>query len=132
MHRKSRLLAPLVCAAALAVAPAAQAEPNQAAAGINQGNLVSALNNIAVQLDRIEALNDLTVQDVRVVNVEDVLRNARVLNNALRDANVQIVQDSLNDNEVIKQALNQNDVAITDVVAVNVLSGGDVVVFESS
>ena len=132
MHRKSRLLAPLVCAAALAMAPAAQAEPNQAAAGINQGNLVSALNNIAVQLDRIEALNDLTVQDVRVVNVEDVLRNARVLNNALRDANVQIVQDSLNDNEVIKQALNQNDVAITDVVAVNVLSGGDVVVFERS
>lgn len=116
-------------------ATAAQAAPNQAAGQANQGNLIAALNNVAVQIGDVTALNDLTIQDVQVVNVEDVLNNSNVLTNVLRDANVQVLQDflndSLNDNnvEIIKNALNNNDVLISDVVAVNVLSGGDLIVF---
>ncbi len=97
----------------------------------------AALNNIALQVD---ALNDVTIteNDVRVVNVEDVLNNNRVLNNALNnnDVDINVLQDflnnSLNNNnvEVLNDVLNDNDVAIGDVVAVNVLSGGDVVVFQ--
>ena len=88
-----------------------------------------------MQIGDVTALNDLTIQDVQVVNVEDVLNNSNVLTNVLRDANVQVLQDflndSLNDNnvEIIKNALNNNDVLISDVVAVNVLSGGDLIVF---
>ena len=97
------------------------------------GNLISALNNIAVQITNLEALNDLTVEDVRVVDVDDVLNdnNVQALNNALNDNNVEVVtlRNVLNGNEVIKEALNNNDVAISDVVAIEVLSGGDVVVF---
>lgn len=97
------------------------------------GNLISALNNIAVQITNLEALNDLTVEDVRVVDVDDVLNdnNVQALNNALNENNVEVVtlRNVLNGNEVIKEALNNNDVAISDVVAIEVLSGGDVVVF---
>ena len=97
------------------------------------GNLVSALNNIAVQITNLEALNDLTVEDVRVVDVDDVLNdnNVEAFNNALNRNNVEIVtlRNVLNNNEVIKNALNNNDVAVSDVVAIEVLSGGDVVVF---
>lgn len=97
------------------------------------GNLISALNNIAVQITNLEALNDLTVEDVRVVDVDDVLNdnNVQALNDALNENNVEVVtlRNVLNGNEVIKEALNNNDVAISDVVAIEVLSGGDVVVF---
>ena len=119
--------------AAFGFPAAANAAPS--ARQVNQGNLISALNNVAVQVDRVNALNDLTITDVQVVNVQDVIRNSRVLNNALRGADINVLQDflnnSLNNNnvEIIKNALNENDVLVQDVVAVNVLSGGDLVVF---
>ncbi|MBW4488580.1 MAG: hypothetical protein KME12_12395 [Trichocoleus desertorum ATA4-8-CV12] len=97
------------------------------------GNLIAALNNIAVEITNLKALNNLTVEHVRVVNVEDVLNgnNVNALNNALNRNNVEILnlQNVLNDNEIIKNVLNNNNVALTDVVAIDVLSGGDVVVF---
>lgn len=99
------------------------------------GNLIAALNNIAVEIENLQALNDLTVQDVRVVNVENVLNNNNVeaFNNALNRNNVEILnlRNVLNNNEVIKNALNNNKVpiAIGQVVAIDVLSGGDVIVF---
>lgn len=134
MHPPKRLLAMTCTVAGLALPATASAAPDQAAGGINQGNLISALNNVAVQVDRVNALNDLTVQDVQVVNVQDVVRNSRVLDNALRDADIDVLTNflngSLNNNEVVKDVLDDANVAITDVVAINVLSGGDVVVFE--
>ena len=97
------------------------------------GNLIAALNNIAVQITNLEALNDLTITDVRVVNVEDVLNNNNVeaFNNALNRNNVEIIelQNTLNNNEIVKNVLNNNNVAIGEVVAIDVLSGGDVIVF---
>lgn len=100
---------------------------------VTVGRLISALNNIAVQITNLEALNDLTVENVQVVDVDNVLNDANVqaLNNALNRNNTEILnlRNVLNDNEVIKQALNNNNVAVSDVVAVEVLSGGDIVLF---
>jgi hypothetical protein len=103
----------------------------------NFGNLIAALNNINVQIQRLEALNDLTVEDVRVVNVEDILNNSlnknnvEILNNVLNNNETEILtlRESLNDNQIIQDVLNNNNVAVNDVVAIDVLSGGDVVVF---
>lgn len=116
----------------LSVAGPAMAQPTQAneTAQVNQGNLISALNNVNAEINNVEALNNLTVNDVQVVNVEDSVNNNNVLNNALRNADIDALQDFLDGNEVIKDSLNQNDVAIGDVVAVDVLSDGTVVVFE--
>ena len=133
MQRSKKVLAVTASAVILAVPATTASAAPQEARQVNQGNLISALNNVAVQVDRVNALNDLTIADVRVVNVEDVLNNNRVLNNALNDNNVQILQDflngSLNNAEILNNLLQNANIAITDVVAVNVLSGGDVVVF---
>lgn len=97
------------------------------------GNLIAALNNVNVQIRNLEALNDLTVEDVRVVDVDDVLNgnNIEALNNSLNRNNVDVdvLRNALNNNEVIKNSLNNVNVAVNDVVAIDVLSGGDVVVF---
>ncbi|MDQ3318624.1 MAG: hypothetical protein M3522_15005 [Actinomycetota bacterium] len=104
---------------------------------INTGSLVSALNNVNVEIDQLNVLNDLTITDVQVVNVEDSVNNNRVLNNVLNNnqTDIAVLQDflnnSLNNNnvEIIKDVLNNNDIDIDDVVAIDVLRNGDVVVF---
>ena len=133
--RLRTVLATLVATGALVAAPLASGAHN-AAHQVNQGNLISALNNIAVQIQELNALNDLTVNDVRVVNVENVLNNNRVLNNALNRNNVEIItlRNVLNNCTVLScitltNVLNDNNVALNDVVAINVLSGGDVIIF---
>lgn len=123
----------------------ASAEETQLAQTAGQatfGNLIAALNNINVQIDELDALNNLTVValndlTVTVVNVENVLNgnNVRAFNNALNENNVQILQDflneSLNDNvvNILNNAFNDLDLTLNDVIAVNVLSGGDVILF---
>ena len=135
---KVRLVAGLSAGAMmLSLTGPAFAAPNQAnrTQQATFGNLIAALNNVNVEINNLEALNNLTIQDVRVVNVEDVLNgnNVNALNN--NDVDVAILQDflnnSLNNNnvEILNDALNNNNVVITDVVAIDVLSGGDIVVF---
>jgi len=127
---KVRLAAGLTAGAMmLSLSGPAFAEPVQ----VNTGSLVSALNNVNVEIDNLNVLNDLTIQDVQVVNVEDSVNNNRILNN--NETDIAILQDflnnSLNNNnvEIIKNVLNDNNFDIDDVVAIDVLRNGDVVVF---
>lgn len=129
---KVRLAAGLTAGAMmLSLSGPAFAAPTQ----INTGSLVSALNNVNIEIDNV--LNDLTITDVQVVNVEDAVNNNRVLNNVLNNnqTDIAVLQDFLNNSvnnnnvEIIKNALNDNNVVISDVVAIDVLSGGEVVVF---
>ena len=97
------------------------------------GNLIAALNNIAVEIDQLNALNNLNVEDVQVVNVRNLLNgnNVNALNNALNRNNVEILnlRNVLNNNEIVKDVLNDANIDIGQVVAIDVLSGGDVIVF---
>jgi hypothetical protein len=112
---------------------------NNHAPQVGQGTaaLIAALNNVAVVIGELNALNNITIADVQVVNVEDVLNNTDILRNARFLNNITILQDflnnSLNNNDVeisiIEDALNNLNIQIGQVVAVDVLSGGDVVVF---
>ncbi len=131
---KLRLAAGLTAGAMmLSLSGPAYAEPTQ----INTGSLVSALNNVNIEIDNLNVLNNLTITDVQVVNVEDSVNNNQVLNNVLNNnqTDIAILQDflnnSLNNNnvEIIKDVLNNNDIDIEDVVAIDVLRNGDVVVF---
>lgn len=113
-----------------------QGGSNQAAGQANFGNLISALNNVSAQVSNIQALNNVTVQDVRLVNVQDVLNgnNVQALNNALNANNVQILQNFLNNSVnnntvVLRNILSSNNLDVSRVVAVDVLSGGQIVVF---
>ena len=137
MSIRTTLLKVFAAATVAAVAlPSTSAAQGQTSGQATFGNLVSALNNINAQIDRLNALNDLTVSQVRVVNVQDLLNgnNTNALNNALNRNHTEIVKlrDVLNNNEVIKNALNSNNVALDRVVAINVLSGGGVTVFQQA
>ena len=118
--------------------PALAQTQNNEVRQVTSGNLIAALNNINVEINNLQALNDLTITDVRVVNVEDVLNdnNVRAFNNALNRNEVDIavlqnfLNNSLNDNVVtIREVLSNNNVVIGEYVAIDVLSGGDVVIY---
>lgn len=104
------------------------ATPNQVggAAGVVAAN---------VQVDR--TLNDLNVLsdvgEIKVVEVSDSLNNV-LNNNPILSNNVVTIQNFLNNCTVlscieISDFLNNNNVAVSDVVAIDVLSGGDINVF---
>jgi hypothetical protein len=108
----------------LAAAPArAQVQEGQA----TFGNLIAALNNINVQIDNLEVLEDVEIGDITVVDASNLLQGARIraLNNALNRNNVEILnlRDVLNNNDVLNDALNDLNIAIGDVIAIDVLSG---------
>jgi hypothetical protein len=134
--RKLVLISPLFAiglALAGAIGPAAAQPNNQNAEQANFGNLISALNNISAQVADVEVIDDITVGDVNVVNVEDVLNgnNINALNNALNrnDVDIEILQDAIQNNDVLNNVLNNANINIQDVVSIEVLSGGDIVVF---
>lgn len=151
-----------VLAAALAVAPTAS--PQQDNRQATFGNLIAALNNINVQINRLNVLSNITAGDVRVVNVENVLSSASrwsrdrctgmstrqrqrctravnigVLNNVLNRNNVKILNLRNFLNNVLNNptcsvvalcnVLNNANIVVSDVIAINVLSGGDVIIF---
>ena len=100
------------------------------------GNLIAALNNINAT---IIALNNITIGEIRVVDIDTLnltVQNVRVLNNILNNnqVNIGVLQNFLNNNDIdvaveISNFLNNNDVVISDVIAIDILSGGDIVVF---
>lgn len=120
-------------------APAQASAQQQTTRQVTVGTLLAALNNISANIQDVQALDNLTIQDVQVADVDNVLNNNNVeaFGNALNRNETQItvlrdfLNNSANDNvvEVIKNSLNNNNVAITDLAAIDVLSGGDVVVF---
>jgi hypothetical protein len=113
--------------AAGAAGPAA-ARPNQVgtAAGV-----VAAVVQVDRTLNDLEVLSD--IGSIEIVTVKRSLNN--VLNNSpILSNNVITVQDFLQDCSVagcieIRNVLNNNNVAISDVVAIDILSGGDITVF---
>lgn len=133
---KIRGQAAAVAAAALAFtigwSGGAQAHPNQVAGA-------AGLVAVVVQVDR--TLNDLSVLsdigEINIVRVEDSLNNLRVLNRSpILSNNVVTVQNFLNNCTVVScieitNVLNNNNVVISDVIAIEVLSGGDIDVFVS-
>jgi hypothetical protein len=103
----------------------------QEARQANFGNVISALNNVSAQVQNVNALNNVNVVDA--IDVNNVLsgNNVHALNNALNrnDVDINVLRDAINNNDVLVEALEDANIAITDVIAIEVLSGGDVVVF---
>jgi hypothetical protein len=116
---------------ALAAPAAAQAPTNNQSGGA--AGVVAAVVQVQDTLNDLQALNDLI--DIGVINVEDVnvevitVKNS--LNNVLQNArflnNINIIRDS----QVLTNFLNNADIDVNveDVVAVEVLSDNTVVLF---
>ena len=108
----------------------AHAQPNQAAGA---AGLVAAVVQVDRTLNELSVLSD--IGEINIVYVEDSLNNLQVLNGSpILSDNVVTVQDFLQDCSVagcieITNVLNDNNVVVSDVVAIDVLSGGDIDVF---
>lgn len=106
----------------------AQAQGPQVGSVTGGGPIDVILNNTQV-LNNSPILNNLTINDVHVVDIDrslngaelnvlsDILNQSSVLSN-----NVVIVQNVLNNNTVLRDFLNQNNIAVDRVVAIDVLS----------
>ena len=119
-----------------------EASFQQTATQATFGNLIAALNNINAQIIALNNL-DVDIGDITVVSIGDITVTltdvqVRVLNNVLNNNNVQVnigvLQNFLNNSNIdvaieIRDFLNRNQINIEDVVAINVLSGGDLIIF---
>ena len=138
-----RLLAvlPALALAAVAFAPAAQAQQGGQQRAVALGTLIDAIvqvqANITDVLNDADILNDsLNNVNVQLISVKDSLNGAQlnvlsdILNNSqVLSNNVTTLQNFLNGNTVLQDFLNNNSIAISDVIAIDVLSGGNIVIF---
>ena len=122
----------LTMALSVVSAGAAASNPNSQSGGA--AGLVAAVVQVQDTLNNLQVLSGN--ENLEIVTVKDslnnLLQNARFLNN------VTILQDFLNNPncsvvavcDSLYDFLNNNNVQISDVVAIDILSGGDIVVFQ--
>lgn len=122
---------PALALAAVAFAPSAQAQPTNPRQ-VSVGGVIDVL----LQNTNVQIPVNVRENQIGLVNLNDVLNNAQVtaLNNILNGSNILSgirldLQNVLNNNTVLNDFLNNNNVAISDVVAVDVLSGGRLTIF---
>ena len=135
---------PVLAVAGMVFAPEAHAQPGGGQGGgqggLNLGNLIGAILNVQANIQRL--LNDNTLNDVDVVDIDDSLNNTRVLNrNPILSNNIITLQNFLQNFlnspgcsviavcNSLNNALRDAEIDIEDVVAIEVLSDGTVVVF---
>ena len=134
-RRRAELVAVLSAAAILLSTSAASAQQESRLA--TPGNLLAALHNISAE---VQALNHLDAQSMRVVIVDagELLsgNNGQVLSTALNanQANILALQHFLNNDRTavgvaIREGLARNQLVVGEVVAIDVLNNGDVIVF---
>ncbi len=88
------------------------------------GNLLDALNSTDSELEALSAMTGLTAERVRVINADELLYddNEAALDAALQEDEMRTskVQTALGENMVIKTLLDENDVMLENVIAVDV------------
>lgn len=129
------ILALLLPFAATVVLPVhAQAPLGQSAEQQSFSKLIAALNNVSSEIRRLE---NQDVQNVEFENVRELRSNLdesqnQRLDEAIEKAETEELHDFLNDHAILLTALrekSQDKVNVKDVVAVDMLSDGDVVVY---
>jgi hypothetical protein len=133
----SRMTAALVAALlamALALPAMAQRPVDHNAAGV-----IAAVVHVEDSLNDLVDIGDVNIEDINVIVIRDSLNNA-LRNSPILSNNVVTLQNFLNSNEcsvvavcnvriLLNNVLSNNNIAISDVVAIDVLSGGDVTIF---
>lgn len=141
MHSlKTRLISAIGAAAMILSVPlvsmASWEEPDYS-------DVTYACKSITAELTQLLAIGKVDVSDVKIVYLEDILTNAELVNvkNTLNKLTVQLeiltLRNSLNKIQILNGVnvltfgdfLNNNNVNLSDVVAINVLEDGGVLVF---
>lgn len=133
MSRTKSGIAALVAGSLLslgAAVPASAHPPTQVggAAGV-----VAAVIQVNDTLNDLTLLSNINIGSIEIITVKDSLNN--VLNNSpILSNNVVTLHNFLNNCTVLScitltDFLNDNNILISDVVAIDILSGGDIVIF---
>ena len=79
----------------------------------------------------LEGLGEIDPDDVFLANVDDVLagNNVVALENALSDADLELLHEAINDVPTLSQALEDADVEVEDVIGVFVLPDGQIIIY---
>jgi hypothetical protein len=131
LRTRTAAFAATACAALSLMVPAALAQPNPNNQSGGAAGLIAAVVQVQDTLNNLQVLSGNG--NVEIITVKDslnnVLQNARFLNN------ITILQDFLNNNtclavcQSLNNVLNNNNVQVADLVAIDVLSGGDLIIF---
>jgi hypothetical protein len=96
-------------------------------------SFIFALSNLDNQVANIASLDNLSIEDIKVVDASRLTsdNNTETLDQAIAQNvdDIRSLQNAVTTNKVLYKALVNSDIAIEDVVAINVLEDGNVIVF---
>ena len=96
-------------------------------------NMIAALDNLGAEVEQLHAMTDLTVTNVRLFDA-DYLASAHdpaALDQAvaMHGQEIQYVQSTLANHEVVRTVLEMVNIPVESVVAVDTLEAGDVAIY---
>ena len=96
-------------------------------------NMIAALNNLSAEVEQLNATTDLTITNVRLFDA-DYLASGQdpvALDQAvaMHGEEIQYVQSTLANHEVVRTVLDMVQIPVERVVAVDALDAGDVAIY---
>ena len=96
-------------------------------------NMVAALDNLGAEIEQLNAMTDLTVTNVRLFDADYLAsgQDPAALDQAvaLHGEEIQYVQSTLANHEVVRTVLDMVQIPVERVVAVDALDAGDVAIY---
>ena len=116
----------------LAHQPPAVPEVQQEGQGTYE-NMIAALGNLNSELAQLNAMTDLTVTNVRIFDADYLAsgQDPAMLDQAVatHGAEIQSVQSTLANHEIVRAVLQAVNIPVESVVAVDALDAGDVAIY---
>jgi hypothetical protein len=111
--------------------PHAAAAPQQGAANFN--NMMSAIGNEPEEGQRLSELSNVSSRNVIIANVDMIARggSGRQLDQAMHDnaRSIENLRGQIAHSPALKQVLDEHNIPVNNVVALDVTSGGGIVIY---
>ena len=96
-------------------------------------NMIAALNNLSAEVEQLNATTDLTITNVRLFDADYLAsgQDPAILDQAvaMHSEEIQYVQSTLANHEVVRTVLDMVQIPVERVVAVDALDAGDVAIY---
>jgi hypothetical protein len=96
-------------------------------------NMIAALDNLGAELEQLNAMTDLTATNVRLFDADYLAsgRDPAALDQAvaMHGEQIQYVQSTLANHEIVRTVLDMVNIPVESVVAVDTLDAGDVAIY---
>jgi type IV secretory pathway TrbF-like protein len=96
-------------------------------------NMIAALGNLDAEVEQLNAITEMSVTNVRIFDADYLSsgQDPAALDQAvaMHDAEIQNVQSTLANHEIVRTVLEAVNIPVESVVAVDTLDGGDVAIY---